>query len=324
MLDRLGPQVWQVRERIPARGPLQYMLTSCSVETDDFLSTRVERIESVRGEDIPLRVMLNKGSFHSDVIRWFVHRLSAPRRFLILFPRPGFDLRFDGPIPPPCFSSHSFLFLEPFVGWWEKAVVRTDRCLTRRSNCLIGSRCVHHLHPGGFLQTVLPNGSTRFRPSLPMPPLWTRSNCYARWHASTGMARMARMEGSNRGVDGTAWTSSLCRLACRWQRRLSKCAQFARWGGSDLFCTSLVPLLRTRTALQRLPSSFARWWRHRLFRFLLVFVLRCFVLFLFDDGARGSRMFGLFTLVSHQHDDRVLQENSTNHPARVVVCRLVR
>lgn len=38
----LDHTVWEVRERVAARGPLQYMLTSYSVKTDDFLSTRVE------------------------------------------------------------------------------------------------------------------------------------------------------------------------------------------------------------------------------------------------------------------------------------------
>lgn len=38
----LDHTVWEVRERVAARGPLQYMLTSYSVKTDDFLSTRDE------------------------------------------------------------------------------------------------------------------------------------------------------------------------------------------------------------------------------------------------------------------------------------------
>lgn len=113
---------------------------------------------------------VERGSFHSDVIRWFGHRLSASRGFLIHFPRSGFDLRFDGPIPPPGYPSHWFLFHEPFVGWW-KVFVRIDRCFTRRSPRPIGRRFVHHLHPGGFLRTVLLNGSTRFRPSLSHAPL---------------------------------------------------------------------------------------------------------------------------------------------------------
>lgn len=90
-------------------------------------------------------------------------------------------------------------------------------------------------------------------------------------------------------------------------------------GGSDLFRTSLVPLLRARTALQRLLSSFAGWRRHRLFRFLLaVFRAEVFRSLLFDDDARGSCTVGLFTFVSHRYVDRLLRENSTNHSERVV------
>lgn len=187
----LDHRVWEVWERVPARGPLQYMLTSYNVETDDFLSTRVERIESVRGEAIPLRVMLKEGRFirtsFDGLVTGCPHPADSLSIFLVLGSTCDSTVRSHPLVIPAIRSSSSFRSLDDGRRHSSVSIgASPDDRLVR----LAGGSSITSI-----LATFCKRSSSTDRPGFdrpfPMPPFWSRSNWYARWHTSTGVARMA-------------------------------------------------------------------------------------------------------------------------------------
>lgn len=151
----LDQTVWEVRERFPARRPLQYMVTSDTVDTNVFRSNQVERIASVRGNHIPLRFMFKKGRFirasFDGLFLGCLHPADSLSVFLVLGSTWDSTVQFH----------HTIWFSHPFV--------RISLFLIRRSGCLLDRWIVDPFLLVGSPRTVLPKPSTQCRLSFPMP-----------------------------------------------------------------------------------------------------------------------------------------------------------